>query len=188
MNGIVTLTTDHYLVRPLTRADISDDWRDLLKDPEIARRLNTKPRRLKKRDLTTYLDGFDNKDRILLGIFHKQSKAHMGLFTLYASANRKNALVNLLIAHDSVSSFGGMVGLRKLLRLLWGFAFFEHGFEGLVASVVGTNTRVVHFLQRSGWQEIKRSEKASADGSGIVELIQFQLTRTRYIVLNPGHD
>ena len=71
-----------YFLRTIKREDASERWAEWLSDPWTVHVLNTPPRRMTKSDIADYIKTFDQRERLLLGIFERGSRAHVGFIRL----------------------------------------------------------------------------------------------------------
>ncbi len=182
MSSNLRFETGNYMLRPITRDDISSDWAAWLLDEETARLLNVPVRALSLEELGTYLEQFDNDRRILLGIFLRSSGKHIGLFTILISETGRDALYNVMISNGSHRSVAGLRELRHIRTLVGNYCFFERGLRSVTASVVENNRAMIAYLQLAGWKEVGRTKARAIDaGSRSPDLLIFQLTREDYI-------
>ena len=179
----VEFDTTNYRLRPLSEADISSTWAGWLARPDIAALLNADSRQLSNHELADYLSRFDNRDRILLGIFHKPSATHIGLFTSTTSDSGKEVLWNALIPETSFRSIAGPMEIKQLRVAIGNYFFFDRGFEAAYASVVTHNKMMIAYLKSAGWELVRRSRKPSraSQSSRPVELLLFRLTVERFL-------
>lgn len=75
---IVHLDCGKYLVRTATVDDASDRWGRWMADNEVSRMLNASAKSLSKSEVTSYIDSFDQKTHLLLGIFQKEPGQILG--------------------------------------------------------------------------------------------------------------
>src|SRR5215471_18232966 len=66
-------------MRTVTEDDVSDRWGRWLTDPVATRMLNVQPKVHTKAELVRYVASFDQRTRILLGAFKKDSGLHLGI-------------------------------------------------------------------------------------------------------------
>lgn len=179
----LTYATEHYLLRPLTAADIGPDWGSWVAKPEIAKLLNADPRPLSAPDLADYLARFDNKNRILLGIFHKPSGRHIGIFTATSSDSGREVMWNLVVGEAAFRNVGGLLEIRKLRTALGNYFFFERNFQAGYASVTGHNKRMIAYLKAAGCELVKTSKVPSRNrpNGPAIDVQLFRITRQRYI-------
>jgi RimJ/RimL family protein N-acetyltransferase len=173
--------TANYLLRPLTAADVSEEWGCWLADERSADLLNAPCRRLSRHELELYVSRFDNVRRILLGIFHRPSGAHIGIYTLMESRDGRHVLNNVLVGARGFRSIAGIMEMREIRAAVCNYIFFDRRYLSAIASVVATNQAMIAYLKLAGWQLMKRSQARTPVRGRSVELLTFQLTRERYI-------
>jgi RimJ/RimL family protein N-acetyltransferase len=98
-----------YFVRTVRRKDASERWAKWLSDPEAAHMLNTKAANLTKDDVLKYINRFDQRSHLLLGVFERSSRLHIGITRLDIDYASGIALLNILIGekeyrHKGVTS------------------------------------------------------------------------------------
>ena len=69
----IRLESERFLFRTLSAADASERWCQWLEDPVAVRMLNAKPQRLSLERLRAYIGSFDQRHKLLCGIFDKAS-------------------------------------------------------------------------------------------------------------------
>src|ERR1700719_4131415 len=67
-----------YFLRTVKREDASDRRAGWLYDPWTVHVLNTAPRAFTKADVADYIKSFDQRSRLLLGIFEMGTRLHVG--------------------------------------------------------------------------------------------------------------
>ncbi len=179
---MLAFETDNYLLRPLSESDISAEWGRWLADTDTANLLNVAPKALNPGELSDYVARFDNRGRILLGIFHKPSGTHIGIFTSTESDRGSEVLWNTLIGAAAFRSFSNFLEIRQLRILVGEYFFFERGYEAAYASVVSHNALMIQYLHAAGWELLKRSTvPRRGDGKADAELLLFRLSRNRWL-------
>lgn len=173
------IETENYLLRPLSSDDVNEGWGGWLTDAVTADQLNAPCRRLSREELNEYVARFDRQDRWLLGIFHKPSARHIGIFTAQASVNGRAVLWNVLIGEKGYRSAWGLRELKEVRVAVGRYFFFERGFEAAIASVVAHNKPMIAFLKVAGWELAKATPDLvqSARGGGPVEVLTFRLSK-----------
>ena len=87
-----------YFVRTVRRKDASDRWAKWLSDPEAAYMLNTKAADLTKDDVLKYINRPRSEEsHLLLGVFERSSRLHIGITRLDIDYASGIALLNILI-------------------------------------------------------------------------------------------
>src|SRR5438874_2195179 len=71
-----------YFLRTIKREDASDRWAQWLSDSSTAHVLNSSPRQLRKSDIVEYIKAFDQRSRLLLGIYERGTRLHVGIVRL----------------------------------------------------------------------------------------------------------
>jgi RimJ/RimL family protein N-acetyltransferase len=90
-----------YFARTIKREDASDRWAGWLSDPHAVHVLNTAPRKLQKTDIVAYIKQFDQRSQLLLGIFEKGTRLHVGFVRLDIDREAGDALVNAVIGEGA---------------------------------------------------------------------------------------
>ena len=174
--------TAHYLVRPLTKGDISAAWGSWLMDPTMAHLLNTQCKKLSRRELEAYVEQFDNRDKIILGIFHRPSGTHIGIATFIVSQAGNDVLTNIVIGEDNFRSVSGMLELKAIRTAIYNHFLITRGFRSICASVVAHNTRMIAALKLAGYELVRRTMSPPSASGETVELLLFRLTRETYLL------
>ena len=92
-----------YLLRTLKRESASDHWATWLSDPWTVHVLNTAPRAFTQKDVADYIRQFDQRTRLLLGIFEMGTRSHVGFVRIDLEANG-DALVNAIIGEVPIAT------------------------------------------------------------------------------------
>jgi len=150
-------------------------------DPTTAHLLNTQCKKLSRQELETYVEQFDNRDKIILGIFHRPSGTHIGIVTLIVSQGGHDVLINIVVGDDKFRSISGMLELKAIRTDIYSHFLMTRGFRSICASVVAHNTRMVTALKLAGWEMVKRTMSRPSANDEMVELLLFRLTRENYI-------
>ena len=182
----ILIETSHFLLRPLTRADISGAWAGWLSNVDDAYLLNAPPKALTTADLREYIAGFDNRARILLGIFHRPTGNHIGLLTAIASDSGNEVMLNVYVGAAQFRSASNFMEIKKIRIAVASYLFFERGFKQIFASVVAHNKVMVAYLRSAGYEIAKRTMTPSrtTPGAPPVEVLVFRLTPGRFLARN----
>ena len=86
-----------YFLRTIKREDASDRWAGWLADPWTTHALNSAPAKLTKSDIVEYIKQFDQRSRLLLGIFERGTRLHVGFIRLDLDETRREAFVSAII-------------------------------------------------------------------------------------------
>ena len=174
--------TANYFVRPLTKGDISAAWGRWLLDPTTARLLNASCRKQSRGELEAYVDQFNNRDKILVGIFHRPTGEHVGIWTFVVSRGGSDVLANVVVGEDKFRSLSGLLEVKAIQTNIQNYLFVTRGFRSICASIVAHNTKMVAYLkQQAGWELIRRTMSPPSASGEMVELLLFRLTREAYL-------
>jgi len=172
----VRIHSDKYLIRTIEPDDASERWASWMSDPEARFMINLGSRPWTKADVVDYIKTFDQRSRLLLGIFDKQSGTHIGIFTVSLNHLLGHYLVNLLIGEPAYRNKHVTTSIAEPFREY----FFETlGMNTSMASVLAHNASMIHYLLKHGWkleQTLKQNVKSHADGS-MLDVCLFSLSR-----------
>jgi len=172
----VRINSNKYLIRTINADDASDRWADWMSDPEVRYMLNIAPRSWKKADVVSYINTFNQGRNLLLGIFDKQSGAHVGIFTVDINPAPGHFLLNLLIGEPNYRNKHVTTDIAEPFLTY----FFETlGLNAAMASVLAHNAPMIYWLQKNGWQleqTLRQSAKSHADGA-MLDVCLFSLPR-----------
>jgi RimJ/RimL family protein N-acetyltransferase len=186
----VRIDSEKYLIRTIETDDASDRWASWMSDPEVMHMLNLRPRTWMKADVLDYIKTIDQQSSLLLGVFEKQSGTHIGIFTVDVNQVQSQFRVNLLIGEPEYRN--------KRVTSSIAMAFHEYFFETLglnmaMATVLGHNAPMIHYLKKNGWKldrTVEHSRKSNADGT-MLDVCVFSLSRDawrRWTKENPGAE
>ena len=171
----VRLDCGKYLVRTVTIEDASDRWGSWMADPEASYMLNAPARHLKKREIVSYIKAFDQRSRLLLGIFEKPSWKHLGILRIDIDHEQSRFLVNLLIGEPEYRN----KKVTSSIMVPFRDYFFETlGLKTMQATALPHNRPIIHYLLKSGWtldKTVERDVKSHADDT-MLDLCFFSLT------------
>jgi RimJ/RimL family protein N-acetyltransferase len=173
---ILRFDCGRYFVRTIKREDASDRWAGWLADPWAAGVMNSPARTLGKRDIADYIRQFDQRSRLLLGIFEKGTRAHVGIIRIDADYVTNECHVNVLIGDPEYRGRGLM---SEISVATFDYIFEETATRKLTASTLARNELIKSYLIGAGWQldETHRQAKKSAAGGAMLDLCSFSLTR-----------
>jgi RimJ/RimL family protein N-acetyltransferase len=137
-----------YFIRTVKREDASDRWAEWLSDPWTVHVLNTAPRQMGKADIADYIRQFDQRAHLLLGIFERGTRSHVGFIRIDQTAPGE-ALVNAVIGEKDHRNRGATTAV--FVPLL-GFLFDTAGVQKVKASVLERNQLTLRYLLKLGWQ------------------------------------
>jgi RimJ/RimL family protein N-acetyltransferase len=172
-----------YLLRTIKEEDASDRWASWMSDAEAMYLLNSPAKQWSKADVVNYIREFDQKFELLVGIFDKQSRTHIGIYTIKANYAQSCGLINLLIGEPAYRNHGVLSAVRKGLAEY----FFETlGLQTMMATALARNKVIVDTLLKAGWrldQTLDQNVKSHADGA-MLDLCLLSLTRETWRARN----
>jgi len=167
-----------YFLRSIKREDASDRWAGWLSDPWTVHVLNSAPRVFTKKDVAEYIRQFDQRSRLLLGIFEMGTRLHVG-FVRIDFDNSGDALVNAVIGEATHRNRGANT---DVFVALLDFLFDTVGVNRVRASVLLRNDVTLAYLLKLGWQKDETPGapvRSVADGSSL-ETCMVSWTREGY--------
>lgn len=173
----ISYETPHCFVREL---EVHDDLEALcawMADPRITGGLNAPVGRLTLEDARKYVASHDRIHSHALGVFSKATGRLQGLWAVYIDWDRKEFLVNVLLADKFESEVGGM---EETGRPIYALLFDEHGMETLRFSVLASNERVRGRITR---EPVHVAPTARPDGKGEDAIHHFRISREQYYEL-----
>jgi RimJ/RimL family protein N-acetyltransferase len=126
--------------------------------------------------LRDYIRSFDQTTRLLLGIFDKQTDAHIGMVALTIVDGGRKIVPAMLIGEASYRKIGAVTEIAIAVR---GYFFETLGFEAAVVHVLAYNQLAIGMLEHRGWSLIETlpGEKISARTGEKIDLLVYELTR-----------
>jgi len=172
----VRIDCDKYLLRTINIGDASDRWASWMADPEAVYMLNAPPRSLKKTDLIDYINRFDQKSRLLLGVFEQKTGTHIGILTIDIDHADGRFLVNMLIGEPEYRNKGVTNDITVPFR---DYLFETLGLRKMMCTALARNHVIIHYLLKTGWtldKTLKQHVKSHADGT-MLDLCFFSQSR-----------
>ena len=164
-----------YWVRTIKREDASDRWANWLSDPWAAGAMNLPARKLQKSDIANYIRQFDQRSRLLLGIFEKRTRTHIGIIRVDADHAAKECLLNVFIGEPYHRGRGLM---SEVAASTFDYVFEKTEFKKLTASTLARNELIKSYLIGAGWRLDRTHErelKSTADGT-MLDVCSFSIT------------
>jgi len=172
----VRLDCGKFLVRTATIDDASDRWASWMADPEAVYMLNSPVQVLKKSDIVSYIQSFDQRSHMLLGIFEKVSGKPLGFLRIDIDHALGRCLVSMLIGEPEYRN----KGVTNAITVAFRDYFFETlELKTMLATALLHNRPIIHYLLKSGFaldKTIERHVKSHSDDA-MLDLCFFSLTR-----------
>jgi RimJ/RimL family protein N-acetyltransferase len=172
----IRLDCGDYVMRTVTVDDASDRWGRWLTDPVATRMLNARPKVHTKAELVSYVASFDQRTRILLGTFKKDSGLHLGITKVDIDEKLGHARVSGLIGEPDYRR----KGVTKTFTRQFREYFFETlGLKMLLSRPLSHNQPSINYLTTSGYHFDKRAPRAvkSFFDDTMLDLLYFSLSR-----------
>jgi RimJ/RimL family protein N-acetyltransferase len=172
----VSLDCGQYLVRSMRVEDASDRWANWMTDPEASHMLNAPAQAMTKSDIVSYIQGFDQRSRLLLGIFEKATNKLLGFLRIDIDYASGRFLVSMLIGEPEYRN----KGVTNDITVPFRDYFFERlGLKAMLATALSHNQPIIHYLMKTGWvleRTVERHVKSRTDDR-MLDLCYFSLTR-----------
>jgi len=144
----VRLDCGDYLLRTVTADDASERWAGWMSDPKNLRLLNSAPKAMTRGDIVAYINRFDQRSHLLIGIFVKQGGSQIGFFRLDIDHRLKRCLMFLLIGEQKYRHFSVTDDIRGPFQ---DYIFDVLGLNTILATVLASNRAMVRYMLKSGW-------------------------------------
>jgi RimJ/RimL family protein N-acetyltransferase len=168
-----------YFVRTIKREDASDRWAAWLSDPWATRAMNSPAQSMQKKDIVNYIRQFDQRSRLLLGIFEKDTRTHVGIIRVDADYVTMECLVSLFIGEPDYRSRGLM---SEVSISTFDYVFEKTETRKLTASTLARNELIKSYLIGAGWQldQTHKGEIKSTSDGAMLDSCSFSITRERW--------
>jgi RimJ/RimL family protein N-acetyltransferase len=172
----ICLDCGDYVMRTVTGDDASDRWGRWYSDPVATYMLNIPSKVHTKAEIVRYVASFDQRTRVLLGIFKKDSGLHLGITKVDIDEKLERARVSGLIGEPDYRR----KGVSKTTSRPFRNYFFETlGLKMLLARTLSHNQPVINYLTTSGFhfdKRIPRAFKSRLDDT-MLDVCYFSLSR-----------
>jgi RimJ/RimL family protein N-acetyltransferase len=159
----VDIDCGDYVLRTVTAKDATDRWARWMEDTEASEVLNAPRAAMTRDDLVTYIKGFDQRTRILIGIFEKSSGLLLGFLRNDVDFETRQFLVSMIIGEPEFRHSG----VTNAVTVPFRNYFFEMlGMNVMLATALSHNKPIIHYLYATGWtldRTIPRHIKSNID-------------------------
>jgi RimJ/RimL family protein N-acetyltransferase len=155
----------NYFLRTIKREDASERWASWLSDRWTILVLNSAVRPYSKSEIADYIKQFDQRNRLLLGIFANGTRLHVGFIRLDIDYAAKQALVNAAIGEPDHRNRGATT---EVFVPLLDHLFDSVGLEKVTASVLQRNQSTINYLRKLGWtvdEDPQKQVRSATDGT-----------------------
>jgi RimJ/RimL family protein N-acetyltransferase len=177
----VHLVCGSYILRTITPDDVSDRWAAWMSEPKNQRLLNAAPPAMTRGDVLAYIERFDQRSHLLIGIFVKDTGQHIGFFRLDIDHKLKRCLMFLLIGEQKYRRWNVTHDIRIPFQ---DYIFDELRLNTILATVLTSNQAMVRYMQKSGWVIDKTAPTPvrSQTGDATRELCFMRLSREAWLI------
>ena len=169
----IRFETQHYIVRTLEPADVTERACAWFADPGKASMINAAARALSPAEFTVYITSHDRVTGHALGIFDRATGLHIGLWAIYIDWERREFLVNVIVGERGYDPGARHETQRKLTSV-----FFEDmDLETVRFSVLSRNQRMEGRLDGAGIAPEHTSFSPSVVGRAFEEIHHYSVTR-----------
>jgi RimJ/RimL family protein N-acetyltransferase len=183
----VWLDCGEYILRTITVEDATDRWAHWMEDAEASEMLNAPRKAMTKDDLVAYIKGFDQRTRILIGIFEKSSGLLLGFLRNDVDFTTGQFLVSMIIGEPDYRNSG----VTNAVTVPFRDYFFETlGMNAMLATALAHNRPIIHYLYSTGWtldRTIERHIKSHA-AEQTFDLCFFSQTREAWHAWKKAHN
>jgi RimJ/RimL family protein N-acetyltransferase len=171
-----TIETPNFVLRLLRPEDATDRWAEWFTSAEVRAALNMPEKSRDRADMVAYINGYDQRNRVLVGAFDKAN----GLLVCIGSAQidwqKSNYLISTVVGEAAYRNAGVMTELTPPFR---DYFFDNLGLRTSTATALSTNTVIRTFLENTGWTQVntlRNHIRRHSDGA-MVDLCLYLLTR-----------
>lgn len=178
---IIRIDTERFTLRTLVPGDASERWASWLADAEVMDPVNTETRKMTREDLQRYVQRFDQENRLLIGIFDKAEKLHVGFYQVDINAHHRTAKFNVIVGDKSY--WGRKVVIETRAALL--DHIFKLGIEKVIGSPLARNFPAVFNYKAQGWrlEGILKGQVRAMRGNVRLDQYEFGLLKDEWIAL-----
>lgn len=149
-----------------------------LADARVSDALAQTPRALSDEAVHRYIEEFDNRTSLLLGIHRRFTEELLGFYTFHINTRHLTGTATLVVGEDEALNQAVAV---ETARAIVDWAFDRIGLEKIIAQVAETNIITAHWLgSRMQLEGRLRDEIKSADGNSRVTVLRFGLLRSEW--------
>jgi RimJ/RimL family protein N-acetyltransferase len=173
---IVRVDCGKYFLRTLKSEDASDRWASWMADPKNLRLLNSAPRVMTRKDIVSYIEQFDQRSHLLIGIFEKQSGMHIGFIRVDIDHELKRCLGFMMIGEQKYRHWRVSQAIRVPFQ---DFIFETLGLNTMLGTALASNRPMIRYLLKSGWtldKTVERHVKSYSDNT-MLDLCFLSLSR-----------
>ena len=172
----VLIDCGEYLLRTIKAEDATDRWAHWMEDIEASEMLNAPRRTMTKDDLVAYIKSFDQRTKILIGIFEKSTGLLLGFLRNDVDFASGQFLVSMIIGEPEHRHSG----VTNAVTVPFRDYFFETlGMNAMLATALSHNKPIIHYLYATGWTLDRTAPQSvkSHSGDRMFDLCYFSQTK-----------
>jgi RimJ/RimL family protein N-acetyltransferase len=152
----VRIDCGDYLLRTLKVDDASERWAGWMADRRGLRLMNIPTKVMRREDVAAYIKQFDQRSSLLIGIFEKQTRTHIGFIRLDIAHALRRCLGFIFIGEGKYrhSRVTNALGLP-----FQDYVFDTLGLNTMLATVLASNRAMILYLLKYGWTLDRTSER-----------------------------
>ena len=170
------IETPNFILRFLHPEDATDRWSEWFKSAEVRAALNLPEKSRDKADMVAYINGYDQRNSLLVGAFDKASGLLVCIGSAQVDWQKSNYLISTVVGEAAYRNAGVMTELTPPFR---DYFFDNLGLRTSTATALSTNTVIRAFLENTGWTQVnilKNHIRRHSDGA-MIDLCLYLLTR-----------
>jgi RimJ/RimL family protein N-acetyltransferase len=144
----VDIDCGKYILRTIVPTDATERWAHWMEDAEASEMLNAPRKAMSRDELVTYIKSFDQRTKILIGIFEKSSGLLLGFLRNDVNFETRQFLVAMIIGEPEYRNSGVTMAVTVPFR---DYFFGELGMEAMLATALAHNKPIIHYLYATGW-------------------------------------
>jgi RimJ/RimL family protein N-acetyltransferase len=175
----ISLATEKYQLRILKPDDASEKMASWFSDPHVVDMINVINTRWDRGTVIGYINQYDQRDNVLLGLFVRESGALIGIITLKINYTTRHALLSVLIGDAEYRNQGAWSDIHVPF---YDYIFDKLRLKMILASALAKNKIIIDLMLRRGWkldQTLHRNVRSNSDDT-MLDLCLFSLTRQSY--------
>lgn len=164
-----------YVLRSITPDDATERWAHWMEDAEASEMLNAPRKAMSREELVNYIKGFDQRTKILIGIFEKSTGLLLGFLRNDVNFETRQFLVAMIIGEPEYRHSGVTMAVTVPFR---DYFFGTLGMEAMLATALAHNKPIIHYLYATGWtlDHTQPNAVKSHKGDAMFDLCYFSQT------------
>ena len=173
----LTLLSENYVMRSLEPRFVPADIDQWFADPKIMQYVNM-PMNMSVEAFISYLGSFNNRTKLILGIWDRKTKKLIGFYRVYINAPQLCAVTSVVIGDLDYWGRGAVVETRtKLID----FLLLDLGLHKITAKVKARNFAAVFNYKKLGFvKEGVRRQHIKDGKGGWLDVVAFGLLQDEW--------